>query len=134
MFDGRNRPSTTASVDPAWAGRAALRDQQWIVGTNGRIGGIGRRWLAGYGRVALLVVAAGCVNVLSAAQHAGSASWGELRGPVLDEITSALVIICLLPLIKRSVDRLATTRDTGEMIAGSRRYRDAVAAIKGTAN
>jgi hypothetical protein len=30
---------------------------------------------------------------------------------VLDEITSAVVIICLLPLIKHSVDRLATTRD-----------------------
>lgn len=29
----------------------------------------------------------------------------------MDEITSALVIICLLPVIKRSVDRLSTTRD-----------------------
>jgi DNA-binding LytR/AlgR family response regulator len=71
---------------------------------------MGGRWLAGYGWVALLVVAAGFVNVLSAAQH-GAASWAALRGPVLDEITSALVIICLLPLIKHSVDRLATTRD-----------------------
>jgi len=71
---------------------------------------MGGRWLAGYGWVALLVVAAGCVNVLSAAQH-GAANWAALRGPVLDEITSALVIICLLPLIKHSVDRLATTAD-----------------------
>jgi DNA-binding LytR/AlgR family response regulator len=110
MFDGHNRPSTTASVDPAWDGRASSRDRQGIVGTSGRIRGIAGRWLAGYGWVALLVVAAGCVNVLSAAQH-GAASWSELRGPVLDEITSAVVIICLLPLIKHSVDRLATTRD-----------------------
>ena len=73
--------------------------------------GIGGRWLSSYGWVALLVVAAGCVNVLTAAQHAGSASWAGLRGPVVDEITSALVIICLLPLIKGSVDRLATTHD-----------------------
>jgi hypothetical protein len=111
MFDGRNRPSTTASVDPAWDGRAPSRDQQGIAGTSGRLRGVGGRWLAAYGWVALLVVAAGCVNVLSAAQHVGSASWADLRGPVLDEITSALVIICLLPLIKRSVDRLSTTGD-----------------------
>ena len=77
---------------------------------SGRLRGMGGRWLAGYGWVALLVVAAGCVNVLSAAQH-GAASWAALRGPVLDETTSALVIICLLPLIKHSVDRLATMRD-----------------------
>ncbi len=77
---------------------------------SGRIRGMAGRWLAGYGWVALLVVAAGCVNVLGAAQR-GAASWAALRGPVLDEITSALVIICLLPLIKHSVDRLATTRD-----------------------
>jgi LytTr DNA-binding domain len=111
MFDGRNRPPTTASVDSAGDGRAPSRDQQRIVGTSGRIGGIAGRWLGGYGWVALLVLAAGCVNILSAAQHAGSASWAELRGPVVDEITSASVIICLLPLIKRSVDRLSTTHD-----------------------
>jgi hypothetical protein len=111
MFDGLNRPSTTASVDPAWDGRAPSRDRQGIVGTSGRLRGIGGRWLAGYGWVALLVVAAGCVNVLSAAQHMGTPSWARLRGPVLDEITSSLVVICLLPLIKRSVDALGTTRD-----------------------
>src|ERR1700740_3650776 len=99
MFDGRNRPPTTASVDSAGDGRAPSRDQQRIVGTRGRIGGIAGGWLGGYGWVALLVLAAGCVNILSAAQHAGSASWAELRGPVVDEITSASVIICLLPLI-----------------------------------
>jgi len=77
---------------------------------SGRIIGIGGTWLAGYGWVALLVVAAGCVNVLTAAQH-GASRWVDLRGPVLDEITSSLVIICLLPLIKHSVDRLATTGD-----------------------
>jgi len=111
MFDGRNKPATTASVDPAWDGRGPSRDGQPVAGTSGRLRGIGGRWLAGYGWVALLVVAAGCVNVLSAAQHAGTPSWAQLRGPVLDEITSALVIICLLPLIKRSVDQLSTTRD-----------------------
>lgn len=77
---------------------------------SGRISGIAGKWLAGYGWVALLVVAAGCVNVLSAAQR-GAVSWAALRDPVVDEITSALVIICLLPLIKRSVDALSTTRD-----------------------
>jgi DNA-binding LytR/AlgR family response regulator len=110
MLDGRNRPPTTSSVDPPWDGRASSRDQQGTAGTSGRISGIGGRWLAAYGWVALLVVATGCVNVLTAAQH-GAAGWAELRGPVLDEITSALVIICLLPLIKHSVDGLATTRD-----------------------
>ena len=111
MFDGRNMPSTTASVDPAWDGRAAARDEQAIAGTSGRIRGIGERWLSRYGWVALLVAATGCVNVLSAAQHAGSGGWAELRGPVLDEITSALVVTGLLPLIKHSVDRLSMTRD-----------------------
>ncbi|HLG81796.1 MAG TPA: LytTR family transcriptional regulator DNA-binding domain-containing protein [Bradyrhizobium sp.] len=77
---------------------------------SGRLRGTAGRWLAGYGWVALLVVAAGCVNVLSAAQH-GAAGWAALRGPVLDETSSALVIICLLPIIKHSVDRLAATPD-----------------------
>jgi DNA-binding LytR/AlgR family response regulator len=77
---------------------------------SGRIRGIGGRWLARYGWVALLVVATCFVNVLSAAQR-GAANWSELRGPALDEVTSALVIICLLPLIKRSVDALSATRD-----------------------
>ncbi len=76
----------------------------------GRLRGMAGRWLAGYGWVALLVIAAGCVNVLGAAQH-GAVSWAALRRPVIDEITSALVIICLLPLIKHSIDRLATTGD-----------------------
>src|ERR1700751_2294864 len=86
MFDGRNRPPTTASADSAGDGRAPSRDRQRIVGTSGRIRGIAGRWLAGYGWVALLVVAAGCVNVLSAAQH-GAGSWGELPGPVVDQNT-----------------------------------------------
>lgn len=110
MFGGPNRPSTTASVDPAWDGRAPSRDGQALAGISGRITGIAGTWLAGYGWVALLVVAAGCVNVLTAAQH-GAGRWADLRGPVLDEITSAAVIICLLPLIKHSVGRLATMGD-----------------------
>ncbi len=110
MFDGPNRPSKAAPVDPAWDGRPPSRDKQGLAGISGRITGAGGRWLAGYGWVALLVVAAGCVNVLSTAQH-GAANWAALRGPVLDEVTSALVIICLLPLIKHSVDRLATSGD-----------------------
>jgi DNA-binding LytR/AlgR family response regulator len=111
MFDGLNRPSPTASVDPAWDGHAPSRDRQGTIGTSGRTIGIIRRWLASYGWVALLVIAAGCLNVLGATQRAEAVSWAQLRGPVFDEITSALVIICLLPLIKRSVDRLATTGD-----------------------
>jgi hypothetical protein len=111
MFDGPNRPSTTVSVDPAWDGRAPSRDQQGIAGMSGRTRGIVGRWLSGYGWVALLVVAAGCLNVLGAAQRAGAANWAQLRGPLLDEITSSVVVLCLLPLIKRSVDRLSVTRD-----------------------
>jgi len=111
MFDGRNKLSTMASVDPARDGRAFSRDGQSAGGTSGRIKVIGGRWLASYGWVSLLVVASALVNVLSAAQHAGSSSWADLRGPVLDETTSALVIVCLLPLLKRSVDRLSTTGD-----------------------
>jgi hypothetical protein len=77
---------------------------------SGRARGIGARWLAGFGWVALLVIAAGCVNVLSAAQR-GATGWAELRGPVLDELTSAMIIICLLPLLKRSIDGLSTIGD-----------------------
>jgi hypothetical protein len=42
---------------------------------------------------------------------ASCSGWSHLRGPILDESTSALVIICLLPLLKHSVDVLSTTGD-----------------------
>ena len=59
--------------------------------------------------VALLIVATGVVNVLTAAQH--STDLSSLRGPLLDEASSALVLIALLPILKRAVDALSTASD-----------------------
>lgn len=111
MFENRNKPSTRGPVDPAWDGRVAPSDRLTGQGISGKIAVTSGKWPASYGWISLLVIATGCVNVLTSLQHAGSTDWSNLRAPVLDETTSALVIICLLPLLKLGVDRLSTTRD-----------------------
>ncbi len=65
--------------------------------------------LSRYGWVALLILATGVVNVLTAAQHGGGVA-GLVR-PLLDEATSTAVLIALLPILRRAMDAFAAIRD-----------------------
>ena len=109
ISDGRNKPASTNAVDPSWDGRAGSGDGRFRVVASGGLRGTSGKLLARYGWVALLIVATGAVNVLTAAQHVSG--FAGLRGPILDESTSAIVLIGLLPLLKRSLDAFATARD-----------------------
>ena len=105
-----NRPAATESVEPPWDDRWRPGDgRSAAVTSGGREGTIGQ--LTGrYGWVALLIIASCVVNVLTAMQHT-SGGTSNLRGPILDESTSALVLIMLLPILKRSVDAFSSARD-----------------------
>jgi hypothetical protein len=108
LSDGRNRPVSAGSVEPARDDRAADGDQRAAAVTSGGWHGTGRTRLSPYGWLALLILATAVVNVLTAIQHNGVA--GLVR-PLLDEATSALVLIALLPILKRAVDGLAQAQD-----------------------
>jgi hypothetical protein len=109
ISDGRNKSASTNAVDPAWDGRAGSGDGRFREVTSGGWRGTSGKLLARYGWVALLIVATAAVNVLTASQHDGG--FAGLRGPILDESTSAVVLIGLLPLLKRSLDAFAKARD-----------------------
>jgi DNA-binding LytR/AlgR family response regulator len=105
-----NRPASTESVEPPWDDRLRPGDERPAAVTSGGWRGTVGKLASRYGWVALLIVATCVVNVLTAMQHTpGGAS--NLRGPILDESTSALVLIMLLPILKRSVDAFFSARD-----------------------
>jgi hypothetical protein len=64
--------------------------------------------LSPYGWLALLILATAVVNVLTAIQHSGVAG---LARPLLDEASSVVVLIALLPILKHSVEALAGAQD-----------------------
>jgi DNA-binding LytR/AlgR family response regulator len=105
-----NRPASTESVEPPWDDRLRPGDERSSRVTSGGWRGTVGRLASRYGWVALLIVANCFVNVLTAIQHATSGAT-NLRGPIVDESTSALVLIMLLPILKRSVDALSSARD-----------------------
>jgi hypothetical protein len=109
VSDGRNRPAAAAAVESAGDDRHVAGDKRGGEVTRGRWRGVSGRLLSGYGWVALLILATCVVNVLTAMQHDGGAS--NLARPILDEASSAAVLIALLPILKRSVDALATPSD-----------------------
>ena len=111
--DDRSRPVTAGSVEPARDDRSATGDGRPANVTSGGWRGTGRdSWLvllSRYGWLALLILATGVINVLTAAQH-GVALPGLVR-PMLDEASSALVLIALLPVLRRAMDAFAATHD-----------------------
>jgi hypothetical protein len=105
-----NRPASTESVEPPWDGRLRPGDERSAAVTSGRWRGTAGRLASRYGWVALLILATCVVNVLTAMQHTPGGT-SNLRGPIVDESTSALVLIMLLPILKRSVDAFSSARD-----------------------
>jgi DNA-binding LytR/AlgR family response regulator len=105
-----NRPASTESVEPPWDNRLRPADGRSSQVTSGGWRGTIGRLASRYGWVALLIVASCVVNVLTALQHT-SDGISNLRGPILDESTSAFVLIMLLPILKRSVDAFSSARD-----------------------
>lgn len=105
-----NRPASTESVEPPWDDRLRPGDgRSAAVTSGGRSGTIGQL-ASRYGWVALLIVASCAVNVLTALQHSSGGTL-NLRDPILNEGTSAFVLIMLLPILKRSVDAFSSSRD-----------------------
>jgi len=109
LSDGHNRPAAAAGVESGRDNRHPAGDKRAAEVTSGRWSGASGRLLSRYGWVALLILATCVVNVLTAIQHDGGSS--SLVRPVLDEATSAAVLILLLPILKQSVDALGTTSD-----------------------
>jgi DNA-binding LytR/AlgR family response regulator len=105
-----NRPASTESVEPPWDNRLRPADGRSSQVTSGGWRGTIGRLASRYGWVALLIVASCVVNVLTALQHT-SDGISNLHGPILDESTSAFVLIMLLPILKRSVDAFSSARD-----------------------
>jgi DNA-binding LytR/AlgR family response regulator len=105
-----NRPASTESVEPPWDNRLRPGDGRSSQVTSGGWRGTIGRLASRYGWVALLIVASCVVNVLTALQHT-SDGISNLHGPILDESTSAFVLIMLLPILKRSVDAFSSARD-----------------------
>jgi hypothetical protein len=108
--ESATRATHTKTVDPQWGEPARPRDETPGAVTSRDWRGVIRQALSCYGWVALLILATGVVNVLAATQHTALTA-ANLRDPVLDESTSAVVLIALLPLLKQAVDKLATPRD-----------------------
>jgi DNA-binding LytR/AlgR family response regulator len=105
-----NRPASTESVEPSRDDRLRPGDERSAAVTSGGWRGTAGRLASRYGWVALLIVANCVVNMLTAMQHTTSGA-ANLRGPIVDESTSALVLIMLLPILKRSIDAFASSRD-----------------------
>jgi DNA-binding LytR/AlgR family response regulator len=110
ISEGRNRPAASETVEPARDDRLFAGDKRPAVVTNGGWRGTAGRLATRYGWVALLILATCVVNVLSAMEHTTSGA-ANLRGPILDESTSALVLIVLLPLLRRSIDAFSSMGD-----------------------
>jgi hypothetical protein len=111
ISEGRNRSASAKSVELARDDRLPPGDKRCAEVMSGGWRGTIGEVLASYGWVALLILATGVVNVLTAIQHTTSGGSYNLRGPMLDESTSALVLIALLPLLKNTIDALASPRD-----------------------
>jgi len=126
MFDGRNKLSTTASVDPAWDGRASSRDRQLGSGTNGRIPRVDPT------QIISLTSAGNYVEfVLPDAQHLirGRLGGEEARlkpfGFVRIHRTKLVNRMRVVPIETRANGDFVAKMDTGDAIAGSRRSREA---------
>ena len=109
LSDDRNRPVAAGSVEPARDDRSTVGDGRPADVTGGGWRGTGRRLLWRYGWLALLILATAVVNVLTAAQH--GVAFPRLVRPILDEATSAVVLIALLPILRRAMDGFAATHD-----------------------
>lgn len=109
LSDGRNRPVEAHSVEPARDDRSTVGDGRSADVTGGGWGGTGRMLASRYGWLALLILATAVVNVLTAAQH--GVGFPALVRPILDEASSAIVLIALLSILRRAMDSFAATRD-----------------------
>ncbi|SHL11752.1 LytTr DNA-binding domain-containing protein [Bradyrhizobium lablabi] len=110
-YERRIEPHDTDRVEPAWDDRAGLRDEPPNGVTEGWRRGATRRPIAAYGWVALLIVASGIVNVLSAAKDLTLSGGAGLGKPILLELTSAVAWIAFLPLLRYGVAQLRGNRN-----------------------
>jgi LytTr DNA-binding domain len=106
----RIEPHDAVRVEPARDDRPGLRDEQPNGVTGGWWRGAASGPIAAYGWLALLIVASGIVNVLSAAKDLTLSGGAGLGKPVLCEVTSAVAWIAFLPLLRYGIVQLRGSR------------------------
>jgi hypothetical protein len=107
--DSRIKPHENNGVEPVWDDRSGFGDEPSNDVTDAGPRGTTSSASAAYVWVALLIVASGIVNVLSAAKDISGAA-GLLR-PVLLEVTSAAAWIAFLPLLRYGIAQLRGKRN-----------------------
>jgi LytTr DNA-binding domain len=110
-------PHDAVRVEPARDDRPGLRDEPQNGVTEGWRRGATRGPIAAYGWVALLIVASGIVNVLSAAKDLTPSGGAGLGKPILIELTSAAAWIAFLPLLRYGIAQLRGSRNRPAAIA-----------------
>jgi len=86
-------------VEPVWDQERSPRDEPKPPGTSGLLGGISGDWFV-YAGVAVVAVAIGIVNALSAADDIARRGGAyDVRTPLLWDMTSIAVIILLIPVL-----------------------------------
>jgi DNA-binding LytR/AlgR family response regulator len=115
--DGRIERHEDNRVEPAWDDRSGLRDEQSNDVTENRRAGATSRWIAAYGWLALLIIASGIVNVLSATKNLTLSGGAGLRTPLLLEVTSAIAWIAFLPLLRYGIAQFRGNRTRPAAIA-----------------
>jgi hypothetical protein len=103
-------PHDAVGVEPARDDRPGLRDEQPNGVTEGGRRGTTHGSVASYGWIALLIVASGVVNVLSATRDMTPSGGAGLAKPILLELTSALAWIAFLPLLRYGIAQLRGSR------------------------
>jgi DNA-binding LytR/AlgR family response regulator len=117
-YPGRGiEPHDAVRVEPARDDRPGLRDEQPNGVTEGGRRGATHGSIASYGWIALLIVASGIVNVLSATKDMTPSGGAGLAKPILLELTSALTWIAFLPLLRYGIAQLRGSRNRPAALA-----------------
>jgi len=106
MSDVKNAPENPG-VEPVWDQNQASWDEQSPSGTSGWLRGMTGRDRRLYAPTVAIALAAALVNALTAAQDSAWRGGAyELRTPLLWEMSSAVVIILLSPILLAAVRRM----------------------------
>ncbi|SDN77482.1 LytTR family DNA-binding domain-containing protein [Afipia sp. GAS231] len=115
--NGRIEPHPHNGVERAWDDRARFGDERSNDVTDGSQKRTTSRSITAYGWVALLIVAAGIVNVLSMAKDVTLSGGAGLLRPLLLEVTSATAWIAYLPLVRYGVAQFRWNRNRPTALA-----------------
>lgn len=116
--DGSIEPREHDGVERAWDDRLRFGDERASDVTEPNRGGTTAGSVAAYGWISLLIIAAGAVNILSAAKDTGlSGGTSGLPRPFLLELTSAAAWIAFLPLLRYGTAQLRLNQNRAAAFA-----------------